>query len=269
MTSDAPEPAPWAKAGQVYFAKATKPYLAAESAVSGGYHAFVNSGQQRPLGHGRGRPGAGGRVEPDRGLRATCRRRSTWLPWPMGDLDGGGIGSQCPPKSTATEANDVEITEFLAVPLASIRDENLDGVFDAGQPQLWSVVDGNTNDANYNIRRFFLDEMAGESRSHHLHPPDQRPRRHQRGVGGRAVLQPEPPRLRRAAGRRGSGCGHHVERDHLLPRLRHERQRQRPLHGDPAGHQVRRLPHQRPLQDQRGAATTTPTTACAATARWW
>jgi glycosidase len=158
-----PVAAPWAKAGQVYFARATKPYLAGESAVSGGYHAFVNSGN-----NGRWAMGAGGQV-----LEGELNLIEVFGHMPekvylaavaMGDLDGGGIGSQCPPLY-GNEANDVEITEFLAVPLASIRDENLDGVFDAGQPQLWTVVDGNTNDANYNIRRFFLDEMAGESRS--------------------------------------------------------------------------------------------------------
>ncbi|MEI6085560.1 MAG: alpha-amylase family glycosyl hydrolase, partial [Verrucomicrobiota bacterium] len=39
----------------------------------------------------------------------------------------------------------------------------LDGTFDAGKPQMWTVVAANTNDANYNLRRFFIDESMGES----------------------------------------------------------------------------------------------------------
>jgi hypothetical protein len=58
--------------------------------------------------------------------------------------------------------SNIEITEFLRVPIASIRDENADGHFDGGNPLMWTVVNGNTNDANYGLRRFFLDEVAGD-----------------------------------------------------------------------------------------------------------
>jgi hypothetical protein len=56
----------------------------------------------------------------------------------------------------------IELTEILRVPTASIRDDNADGYFDGGSPLLWTVVNGNTNDANYGLRRFFIDEVRGD-----------------------------------------------------------------------------------------------------------
>jgi glycosidase len=58
--------------------------------------------------------------------------------------------------------NNLEVTEFLRVPIHSIRDENGDGYFDGGNPQMWTVVNENEQDANYGLRRFFLDEIRGE-----------------------------------------------------------------------------------------------------------
>jgi len=57
----------------------------------------------------------------------------------------------------------VDVTELLRVPIASVRDEDLDGAFDGGNPLMWTVVGGNTNDANYGLRRFFINELAGET----------------------------------------------------------------------------------------------------------
>jgi len=53
--------------------------------------------------------------------------------------------------------------EFLRVPIASIRDTDMDGYFDVGKPQMWTIVGSDTNDANYGLRRFFIDELAGET----------------------------------------------------------------------------------------------------------
>ncbi|NIP37347.1 MAG: hypothetical protein GWN18_20470, partial [Thermoplasmata archaeon] len=39
----------------------------------------------------------------------------------------------------------------------------MDGYFDGGQPEMWTVVGGDTNNANYGLRRFFLDERMNES----------------------------------------------------------------------------------------------------------
>ncbi|MBU0677141.1 MAG: hypothetical protein KJ626_03415 [Verrucomicrobia bacterium] len=57
----------------------------------------------------------------------------------------------------------IDPVEFLRVPVESIRDEDIDGYFDSGKPQMWTVVNGNTNDANYGLRRTFLNELAGDS----------------------------------------------------------------------------------------------------------
>lgn len=77
-----------------------------------------------------------------------------------GTDDGGALTGQAP---AAWDVNDnIELTELLRVPIASIRDEDADGHFDGGSPLMWTVVNGNTNDANYGLRRFFLDEVAGD-----------------------------------------------------------------------------------------------------------
>lgn len=158
----APEPAPWAKAGNIYFSKATKPLLVSESAASAGYHAFNNSGAS-----GRSAMGPNGQVlEGEFNLAEVfgyIPEKVYIAAVSMGDADGGTVLSQGP--AQWENNNDIEITEFLPVNIASVRDENLDGVFDAGRPYMESVVNGNTNSANYNIRRFFIDELAGESAS--------------------------------------------------------------------------------------------------------
>ncbi len=166
-----PQAAPWAKAGNVFFDKTAKPFLAGESAPSNGYHSFVNSGTGGRSAMGTNNKALEGEINltqvfgytPDTIYLAVGA---------YGDNDGDGITTggnvnnprnQCP--ATWFDNNDLEIVEFLAVPIASIRDENLDGAFDCGKPQMWTVVNTNTNDANYGLRRFFLDEVLGESAS--------------------------------------------------------------------------------------------------------
>ncbi|MCO5044443.1 MAG: alpha-amylase family glycosyl hydrolase [Kiritimatiellae bacterium] len=75
--------------------------------------------------------------------------------------DGDPMVAQVPARWGDNNSN-IEVTELLRVPLASIRDEDGDGNFDGGSPMLWTVVNGNTNDANYGLRRFFLDELRND-----------------------------------------------------------------------------------------------------------
>ena len=58
------------------------------------------------------------------------------------------LNSQGP--HTWNSDNNIDTMEFLRVPIASIRDEDLDGHFDGGSPEMWTVVNNNTNDANNN-----------------------------------------------------------------------------------------------------------------------
>ncbi len=153
-------PAPWAKAGKVWFDTDSQPHLVAESAPSDGYHAFYNSGT-----YGRSAMGVGGAA-----LEGELNMAEVFGTVPdmiyvaavaYGDNDGDGIASQGP--AAWDEDNDVQTTEFLPVPVASIRDEDGDGYFDRGSPRMWTVVGGDTNDANYGLRRFFIDETVGET----------------------------------------------------------------------------------------------------------
>ena len=77
---------------------------------------------------------------------------------------GGTLQSQAP-ASFGNSGNDIEIPEFQAVNPASIRDENLDGIFDVGTPYMATVVGDNEADGNYGLRRFYLDEILKESAS--------------------------------------------------------------------------------------------------------
>ena len=153
-----PQAAPWAKAGNVSFDKTTKPYLAVEQSTGAGY---LNNGGT--LGRNWIGP-AGSAME----LELDLNEVFGYVPDVLymaavayGTGDGGTVQSQCPPDWTG-DSNLPEM-EFQAVPVASIRDENMDGVFDVGKPQMWTVVNGSTNDANYDLRRFFLDETMGDS----------------------------------------------------------------------------------------------------------
>jgi hypothetical protein len=53
--------------------------------------------------------------------------------------------------------------EYQPVRISSIRDENLDGWFDAGAPEMLTVVNNDTADGNYGLRRFYLDELLKDS----------------------------------------------------------------------------------------------------------
>jgi glycosidase len=75
---------------------------------------------------------------------------------------GGTIQSQAPP-SFGNSGNDLEIPEYQALNTASLRDEDLDGKFDVGAPEMLVSVNGNETDGNYGLRRFYLDEVAGDA----------------------------------------------------------------------------------------------------------
>jgi glycosidase len=75
---------------------------------------------------------------------------------------GGALLSQAP-AVFGNSGNDIEITEFQAVNTDSIRDENLDGKFDVGTPEMIVSVNGNETDGNYGLRRFYLDEVVGDA----------------------------------------------------------------------------------------------------------
>ncbi|MFM8807536.1 MAG: hypothetical protein ACKOJB_01280, partial [Chthoniobacterales bacterium] len=75
---------------------------------------------------------------------------------------GGTIQSQAPP-SFGNSSNDLEIPEYQALNTASLRDEDLDGKFDVGEPEMIVSVNGNETDGNYGLRRFYLDEVAGDT----------------------------------------------------------------------------------------------------------
>ncbi|MBU6181307.1 MAG: DUF1939 domain-containing protein [Verrucomicrobia bacterium] len=77
---------------------------------------------------------------------------------------GGTILSQAPPLY-GNSGNDLEIPEYQPLNTASIRDDDLDGRFDVGNPEMIVSVNGNDTDGNYGLRRFYLDEVAGDKSS--------------------------------------------------------------------------------------------------------
>jgi len=146
---------PWAKAGQVFFDVDNKPYLAGEGATGfegwfnisgsvGNYYPGVLEGEINLI-------DAFGYVPGAVYVAAVA----------CGTADGGGINSQGP--YPWDDDDNLNVTEFLRVPIASIRDDDLDGYFDVGKPEMWTVMGSDTNDANYGLRRIFLNELAHET----------------------------------------------------------------------------------------------------------
>ncbi len=147
-------PAPWAKAGMVFFDTTTKPYLAGEGQNS--WSGWFNA--------------TGAHTNSPQALEGEIHLLDTfgYIPDALymaavayGTADGGPVYAQGPDAWNVD--NNIDIMEFQRVPLDSIRDTDEDGYFDAGKPMLWTVVGSNTNDANYGLRRFFLNEAAGET----------------------------------------------------------------------------------------------------------
>ena len=147
-------PAPWAKSGQVFFDTSTKPFMGGEG--DGGFEAWHNvvadiANWPNAMEGELNLIDAFGSVPEAVYVAAVS----------YGTADGSGVTSQGPAAWDAD--NEIQIMEFLRVPLNSVRDENLDGHFDGGSPTLQTVVGSETNDANYGLRRFFINERAGET----------------------------------------------------------------------------------------------------------
>ncbi|MGD9873992.1 MAG: alpha-amylase family glycosyl hydrolase [Kiritimatiellia bacterium] len=152
---DASDPAPgWSKSGLAFFDTANEPFMAAEG--DNGWHTWYNAS-------GTISNKNGGALEGVINLLDTFGYIPEYVyvaSVAFGSADGSGVASQTP--HVWDTGNNMDIMEFQRVAIDSIRDENDDGYFDAGQPELYTVTSGTTNDANYGLIRFFLNELAGE-----------------------------------------------------------------------------------------------------------
>ena len=154
------EPAPWSKAGIIYMDKTTKPYLAGES--NGGYNTVANGGNNSRSAQGS----AGSALEGEFNLVEVFGYVPEYVyiaAIAYGTSDGDSISAQAPAVWNAD--SDVQIMEMQAIKIDAIRDEDLNGSFDGGLPYMETTVGGNTRNANYDLRRFFINEPAGESYS--------------------------------------------------------------------------------------------------------
>jgi len=152
---------PWAKAGKVYgkfdFTAQTKPWIGAnpDNAYANGFGAA-----------GRNWLGDQGKaLETEIDLVQVFGSVPRILYVAVGAYpraNGGALLSQAP-ASFGNVPEDIEIPEFQPVNTTSIRDEDLDGRFDAGNPEMIVSVNGNETDGNYGLRRFYLDEVAGDT----------------------------------------------------------------------------------------------------------
>ncbi|MDP3851300.1 MAG: alpha-amylase family glycosyl hydrolase [Luteolibacter sp.] len=158
-----PSAHPWAKTGQANFYYGGWPWLAGEGDPGGSPYFTLNNGGTP----GRSAMGASGNVlegEIDLIERFGSVPKIIYLAaLAYGDNDGAGILSQCPVPWSAD--NNLNIPEYAAIRVDSIRDEDSDGYHDGGNPTLESEVDGAVADANYGLRRFFIDELAAETAS--------------------------------------------------------------------------------------------------------
>ena len=154
---------PWAKAGRIYgkfdFTAQTKPWIGANptDAYANGFGAagrFLLGNQGKAM-----------ETEIDLVQVFGSVPRILYLAvgaYPR--ANGSNLIGQAP-ASFGNQANDIEVAEFQALNTASIRDENLDGRFDNGAPELITSVNSSEADGNYGLRRFYLDEVAGDTSS--------------------------------------------------------------------------------------------------------
>lgn len=156
------EAAPWAKAGTIHFTKASKPWLAGESTTVGGtnYNGWTSAGTQAVSTMGENGQALEGEIDLQE-VFGSVPKILYIAAVAYGTADGGGINSQCPAAWSAD--NNLQITEFQPVATDSIRDEDLDGYFDAGTPYMETVVNGAAADGNYGLRRFFINELYQDS----------------------------------------------------------------------------------------------------------
>lgn len=158
-----PSAHPWAKAGNSNFWFGGWPWLAAEGDDVASPYAALNHGGVA----GRMAMGSAGNVlegEIDLIEKFGSIPKVIYLAaLAYGDNDGGGIVAQCPAAWSVDD--DLTVPEYAAVRVDSIRDEDGDGYHDGGAPVFESEVDGAVADANYGLRRFFIDELAGDAAS--------------------------------------------------------------------------------------------------------
>jgi glycosidase len=154
---------PWAKAGRIYgkfdFTAQTKPWIGADptSAYANGFGVagrFLLGNQGKAMETEIDLVQVFGSVPKIVYIAVGAYPRA----------NGSNLIGQAP-ASFGNQANDIEIPEFQALNTASLRDEDLDGRFDVGNPEMIVAVSGNETDGNYGLRRFYLDEVAGDTAS--------------------------------------------------------------------------------------------------------
>jgi len=160
---DASDPSPgWNKSGRVFVDTATKPRLVSEQ--SSKWNSWVNvSGTSY---NGDRTPAAENTLEGEISLVDAFGSIPEAVYIAVGayaTADSGTLGSQGPYGWDDPPDGNIDVMEFLRVPIASIEDDDQDGYFDMGKPQMWTVINGETNDANYGLRRVFLNELAGDT----------------------------------------------------------------------------------------------------------
>ncbi len=151
-------PSPWAKQGYVFLGT-NYPYLAAEGGNNWSGWGNATNGVSANANLG----GTYNYLEGEIDLADNFGSVPAALYMAVGvygNNDGDAMVGQVPAMWDSN--SNIEIMELLRVPIASIRDENADGHFDGGNPEMWTVVNGNTNSANYGLRRFFLDELRAD-----------------------------------------------------------------------------------------------------------
>lgn len=150
-----PSSHPWGKAGSLNFWFGGWPWLAGEGGDT--YNALNNGGVS-----GRVAMGSGGQVlEAEIDLNEVFGRIPEVIyvaALAYGDNEGDGITSSCPVRWDG--GNDVAITDLLPINTDTIEDADTDGYFEGGRPEMFTVVGGNERDGNYDLRRFYIDELS-------------------------------------------------------------------------------------------------------------
>ncbi|MGJ8726110.1 MAG: alpha-amylase family glycosyl hydrolase [Roseibacillus sp.] len=154
-----PEAHPWGKAGTLNYFFGGWPWLAAEGdnnfatinngGISGGHAEGPNGGVLE---------GVIDLVEVFGAMPETVYLSAL----AYGTNTGDAIVGQTP---IFWQDDNLDIMEMAPVTVESIRDEDLDGYFDRAAPTMESTVNGNVADADYGLRRFFIDETTNDTGS--------------------------------------------------------------------------------------------------------
>ncbi|NCC50889.1 MAG: hypothetical protein EOM20_06690 [Spartobacteria bacterium] len=149
---------PWEKSGFVFFNTSTKPFITKEG--DNGWRCWNNitgsldTNQAHALIEGSfSMLDAFGYV-PDALYVAAVA---------YGTNPGDGIAYQTP--YVWNGGDDLDVMEFQRLDIDSIRDDDGNGQFDAGSPSMITYMNGDSggsSDANYGLRRFFINELANE-----------------------------------------------------------------------------------------------------------